>query len=157
MQRKPSPVELLRTLKSWNRPTPHVLWQGEPVTKQQQRENMEWVHGTQISEVTNGHYTSVMDPFLCLLCEVLRMPVVNMYNGTKIVYSYRKCSDRLCCDPQDIAFGGKEMILANDRGHMWAARPTAIPITPAQQRQSQNNIRDVRNGRLELRFRRHCR
>ena len=137
-----------------------MLWQGEPLTKQQQRENMEWVHGTHISEVTNGHYTSAMDPFLCLLCEVLQMPVVNMYNGTKIVYSFRKCNDSLCCDPHKMPFGDKQMILANDRGHMWAARATASATVPAQQIQTNttnNNVRNVRNGRLQLRFHRHCR
>ena len=123
--RRPSPAELIEPW-TWNRATPHVRWQGAALTPQQQRENMEWVHGTDVREAAEGHPgpASTMDPFLCLLCEMLQTSIENDYNGARIQYDFSPCGDPLCCDPVK-AGRSPPLRFRNDRGRMWAPRPTA--------------------------------
>ena len=120
---RPSPAELIQTMKTWNRATPHVRWQGAALTPQQQRE-----HGVGPRHRRPGgrrrYLTSTMDPFLCLLCEMLQTSIENDYNGARIRYDFSPCGDPLCCDPVK-AGRSPPLRFRNDRGHMWAPRPTA--------------------------------
>ncbi len=118
MHRPPTPRELMVFFKERNGPTPHVHWQGQPLTAQQQRENQQWVAEEPVTPHA-GHLTSICDPFLCLLCEMLRSDIRNDYNGTPIQYTFVPCAGTCCSAVPQLPGLGRAMRMRNDRGHMW--------------------------------------
>lgn len=101
-----SPRDLVEALKGRNAATPDVKWQGETLSEQAQRENQEWIRDYDVGGIGGGHLVSMADPFMLLLCQVLRVEIV--HNGAH-------GSVRMGVDNPRYAIR-----LSSDGGHMWA-------------------------------------
>ena len=62
-----------------------ILWQGVEVSKKQQEENFEWIRDYNENSIQNGHLTSSADPFIMLVAYLLRIEVIFIFNGYRIV------------------------------------------------------------------------
>lgn len=58
---------------------PTVLWQGRALTEKQMAENLKWIEEYNPANVTNGHLTSVCDPFLILLAHDTDVDIEHKY------------------------------------------------------------------------------
>ena len=70
---KPNMEQFINTIKSKNILVQNVLWQGNEFRNQEIVEHFEAIKNYNISEIKNGHLTSVCDSFLLLLCELLEV------------------------------------------------------------------------------------
>lgn len=95
-------------LQNRNTHTANVRCNGELVTPQQQEENVAAVQGYDVGGVHGGYMCSACDPFLLLVSEVHVCNIHHTYNGTRIEYRHSSGT-------------GRDIYLASDRGHMWAA------------------------------------
>tara|TARA_B100001142_G_scaffold286215_1_gene301069 strand:- start:394 stop:777 length:384 start_codon:yes stop_codon:yes gene_type:complete len=82
-----SPLEFVRSIKKRNILTVGVKWQKQPITKQQQKENFEWIKNYDENGIQNGHLMSTADPFLILLAYILDIEFVINYCGNIITIS----------------------------------------------------------------------
>ena len=67
----------------------HVMWQGKRLTSKEIEEMKEWIRTDTHTEksLKVGHYTSVCDPYLCLLCAKFNINIIHNYCGNRIIYS----------------------------------------------------------------------
>lgn len=82
--RQQSPSTIIAFLQAHNSPTPHVRWQGEPLSLRQQKENFQWIRDYNPSNFQNGHDTSICDPFLVLICQLFHTDILLAYLGHPI-------------------------------------------------------------------------
>lgn len=97
---------LVRALMSNNGPTPDVLWQGQHLSNQSQKENQMWIRDYDVDSISGGHLVSMADPFMILLCQLLNISIV--HNGKYGSVTIGTKSPRYT------------ITLASDGGHMWA-------------------------------------
>lgn len=79
--RQHSPATVVRALQSVNCPTASITWNGKALTSREVLHNMEWVAEYNPSQVNGGHDTSILDPFLALVCEVFAVNIDHTYTG----------------------------------------------------------------------------
>ena len=116
-----TPDELARTgsaptaVKSWlqrnNKLPRRCRWQGETIREQDLRDMQTWV-ANDTTPVYAGHDTSTMDPYLCLLCDLLGVNVEHNYNGAVIRYKFAQ--------PDGHAPTARTLRFKSDRGHFWS-------------------------------------
>lgn len=82
-----SPVELVRALKENNSGTPDVRWQGQSLSTQEQGENARWIREYDEARIGEGHLTSMCDPFMILLCQLLRVSIKYKGDRSEVVFS----------------------------------------------------------------------
>lgn len=63
-----------------------VLWNGEQLTKQQLKENMEHITSFDIKSIHRGYDCSCCDPFLILISKLFEVNIYHTYNGVLIKY-----------------------------------------------------------------------
>ena len=85
-----------------------VTWSDAKLSTQEVAEHIQWITQYNIDEITNGHDTSVCDPFLVFICHIFLYDIDHEYNG--VIIRYRNTNNR------DIS---KRLHFASDRGHMW--------------------------------------
>ena len=89
---KPNMEQFINTIKSKNILVQNVLWQGNEFRNQEIVEHFEAIKNYNISEIKNGHLTSVCDSFLLLLCELLEISIEHEYLNNVIYYKNKKHS-----------------------------------------------------------------
>ena len=82
-----SPGELVRALKANNIGTPDVRWQGQLFSPQQQGENAQWIRKYDETRIGEGHLTSMCDPFMILLCQLLHVSIKYKGERSEVVFS----------------------------------------------------------------------
>ena len=65
------------------------LWQDEPLSKKLLEENYEAIREYNIGGIGSGHLCSTCDPFLCLICELLKVNINHNYCNNMIHYSIK--------------------------------------------------------------------
>ena len=64
-----------------------ALWQGEKLSKKECEEHKEAIRDYNIKGIYNGHFTSICDSFLLLICQLMNLNVEHNFLNTKIKYS----------------------------------------------------------------------
>ena len=112
---KPKPHELVRMLQANNRRPSHVRWMNEPLSNQLQQELWETVRDFTVSSITQGYLCSTCDAFLCLLCELIQIPIRHNYlQRTMIMYDYSMDSYR-----SSNSHTSRCLQFASNQGHFW--------------------------------------
>ena len=81
--------DLIQSFKNKNKLCENISWQGEPLHKKLLEENMEAIKEYNIGGIGSGHLCSTCDPFLCLLCELLKININNNYCNHMIKYTIK--------------------------------------------------------------------
>jgi hypothetical protein len=81
-----SPVNLINFLKKNNKKMINVLWQNNILREQEMEEHLSWINEYNINDISNGHLTSICDPFLLLICELFCVNIKHQYNKYCIMY-----------------------------------------------------------------------
>ena len=76
-----SSAALPRYFASVNKQTPLVLCNGEKLSIQQLKENIEHIKSMANHDVRSGYLTSFFEPYFYLCCEVFRVNIVFKYRG----------------------------------------------------------------------------
>ena len=82
-------ISLIESLKNKNVLCENVLWQDENLHKQLLKENYDAIKEYNINNIGSGHLCSTCDPFLCLICEVLKININHNYCNHMIKYSIK--------------------------------------------------------------------
>jgi len=90
---KPSNTELVRKLKQHSNvlEEANVIWQGKMLQPQLCKELKLWVDNYNVNGINNGHDTSSCDPFLVLLCHMLKWNIEFKYINANIRF---ECPDK---------------------------------------------------------------
>ena len=78
---KHSPSTVIGALKSVNCLTHNVTWDGQPLHANEIAANFKWVQDYDHGDYSNGHETSISDPFLLLVAQVFRLRITLAYTG----------------------------------------------------------------------------
>lgn len=83
-------ADFIEALKRVARSIDHaeVSWNGEIISKQLWKEYRVWIEDYNVATIGNGHDCGTCDPFLILLCYMLRITIKHNYNGSPVVYKY---------------------------------------------------------------------
>lgn len=100
------PKIIVEIFKNNNIKTPDVQWIDGDIKEQQQLENIEHIKELDINAIGGGYFCSTCDPFLILLCQLLKVTIKHNYNGNIIIYKNKNKERRI------VKFG-------SDRGHFW--------------------------------------
>lgn len=105
LSKNPTPIQLAKRLKNLNTKTTNILWEGKALSSNELEEN--YIHiSDYISESVNeGYLCSVCDPFLCILCELLKINIYHTYLSKTIGYTYPNAS--------------RILQFQSNRGHFW--------------------------------------
>jgi hypothetical protein len=86
---KPHPHEFVKILKDNNIVTNNVFWNDEELIKNQIDENFTAINELDINGINKGYLCSIFDPFLFLVCELLKITIEHNYNGHLMVYKHK--------------------------------------------------------------------
>jgi hypothetical protein len=100
------PLHLLSFVQEHNIPTKNILWNGQELTKQQYKENMERIKEIKPDLINNGYDCSSFDPLLFLIAELFETCIVHNYMKTQFIYYNRK-------------FPHKSIIVHSNSRHFW--------------------------------------
>ena len=92
-----------------NMKTNNVLWQNNILRNQELKEHLTWIDEYDVKGITNGHLTSVCDPFLLLICELFCVNIKHQYNKNTILYTNKQNSR-------------KTLIFSSNNGHFVFSR-----------------------------------
>ena len=101
----PTPIQLAKQLQYKNIETKSILWNNTKLTTNQLAENSIHIQDYLSQSVHNGYLCSICDPFLCLLCELLKTNIKHTYLGNTMYYEYPSSTKTLC--------------FCSNRGHFW--------------------------------------
>ena len=76
---------LLSHIKTNNKKTNTVKWNGEPILEKMQNENYEAVAIINIDN--NGYFCSTCDPLMLIICELYNVSIEHSFNGHNIKYT----------------------------------------------------------------------
>ena len=107
--KKHRPSSVIRALKSVNCEPKDVRWDGKLLSPKECKEFVEWIDGYDPSNFSQGHDTSICDPFLALVCQVFAINITHHHTGFAFENGKRTqvCSSHYYKHPkatQDIAF-----------------------------------------------------
>jgi hypothetical protein len=105
--KKPTIYDLVQKLKQYNTLTLNILWQSSVLSHRQNAENFQHVRDFDINSIYQGYLCSSCDPFLCLICELLHVNIIHVYNGTSIYYIFNQINE------------GKNLRFESNIGHFW--------------------------------------
>lgn len=88
IKNQPPAIQLAKFLKIHNMYTPNVKWQGERLSPQQMKENVDHISNYDTNQVGSGYLCSTCDPFLLLVSQLFRVNIEHQYLNTKIHYVY---------------------------------------------------------------------
>lgn len=66
----------------------NIQWQGTKLTLQEIEELKIYIKNYNINEINHGHPTSSCDPFICLLCDLLKCKIIFNYCNNQIIFIY---------------------------------------------------------------------
>ncbi len=101
-----TPQNMVMCLKSKNKATVGVKWQGVPLTQKEMLENIEWIKNHDASTINRGYDCSSCDPYLLLVCYLFNVRIAHQYLNNQIIY-----------DPPGTA--RYQLNFVNNRGHFW--------------------------------------
>jgi len=81
-----SPLHFIQFLKKNKKKMINVLWQNNILRDQEIKEYLTWIDEYNINSISNGHLTSICDPFLLLICELFCVNIKHQYNNYSIMY-----------------------------------------------------------------------
>lgn len=87
----------------------NVLWQNQSLKNQEIDEYLLWIKEYNINNISNGHLTSVCDPFLLLICELFCVNIKHQYNNCTITY-------------KNINKVRKTLVFSSNNGHFVCSR-----------------------------------
>lgn len=98
--------ELVQCLKSKNRATVGVKWQGISLKQKEMEENMKWIENHNVNSISNGYDCSTCDPYIILVCYLLNVKITHKYINNHIIYE----------PPGHVRY---ELHFENNMGHFW--------------------------------------
>lgn len=104
-----TPKDFILFLKKNKKKMNNVLWQNNILRDQELKEHLVWIDEYNIKTITNGHFTSVCDPFLLLICELFCVNIKHHYNKNTIIYNNKQKSR-------------KTLIFSSNNGHFVCSR-----------------------------------
>lgn len=104
-----TPKDFILFLKKNKKKMNNVLWQNNILRDQELKEHLVWIDEYNIKTITNGHLTSVCDPFLLLICELFCVNIKHHYNKNTIIYNNKQKSR-------------KTLIFSSNNGHFVCSR-----------------------------------
>ena len=63
-------------------------WQGKELREQEKKEHFKAVKNYNVCKIYGGHWTSICDSFLLLICQLLKVDIIHRYLNTMISYKY---------------------------------------------------------------------
>lgn len=101
-----SPESLCATIQSKNRDTPDMLWNGETLSDQLQKENQQTIKELDSDDVKKGYLCSTCDPLLLLVGQLYDVSIDHLYAGITIRYINTKSN--------------RKIFVMSNQGHFWA-------------------------------------
>ena len=89
------PIDLVRHIKHNNISTIDILWNGEELTEQNYRENIEWIKSIRETRINEGYSCSGCDPLLMLVAQLYEISIEHIYCKNKITYINKKNSNKI--------------------------------------------------------------
>jgi len=80
-------IDFILLLKKNNKLCENVIWQKEKLSKKILEENYEMVKIFNVNNINQGYECGTCDPFMILLCELLKININHDYNGHNIQYN----------------------------------------------------------------------
>lgn len=104
-----TPLHFIQFLKKNKTKMINVLWQNNILRDQEIKEYLTWINEYNINSISNGHLTSICDPFLLLICELFCVNIKHQYNSYSIMYINKNKSR-------------KTLIFSSNNGHFVNSR-----------------------------------
>lgn len=89
------PIEFCAYIKSMNRDTPDMMWMGETLSEQLQKENKEHIDSLNPADVTEGYLCSTCDPLLLLVGQIYSVSINHLYLDDNIIYTNRNAKTKI--------------------------------------------------------------
>ena len=102
------PTDLCTYIQKNNRPVVDMLWQGNPLSKQQLKETEDHIRAIDSLNIKKGYYCSSCDPLLLLVGQLYSVNIEHTYLNSKISYRNRKAK--------------RTIVVVSDSRHFWAKR-----------------------------------
>lgn len=102
---RPTPNILAEQLKKRNTKTISILWENKPLSCNELEENHIHITDYTSASVHQGYLCSICDPFLCLLCELLKVNIKHTYLNNTVHYT----------NPHSV----RTFSFRSNRGHFW--------------------------------------
>ena len=102
---RPRPGQLVTRLKQLNRKTPGIYWESKPLHFNEIEENYIHVRDFAHQSIHNGYLCSICDPFLCLICQLLKVNINHTYLNNTVHYTINNSR--------------KTFHYSSNRGHFW--------------------------------------
>lgn len=97
LDKKPNAKQFASQLKNLNTLGTNIQWNNEPLRKQFIKECFQSVNEYDPNTVNSGYYCSSCDPFLILLCELLKISITHSYNGHIVTYTHNASRKTITC------------------------------------------------------------
>jgi len=101
----PKPAKLATRLKQLNKKTSKINWELKPLHFNEIEENYIHVRDFAHQSIYNGYLCSICDPFLCLICQLLKVNINHTYLKHTVHYT--------------IDNARKTFYYSSNRGHFW--------------------------------------
>ena len=82
----------------------------EEFTEKQLVENYDWVKSFDITQINQGYWCSICDPFLSLISELYCINIEHNYNGFLMKYTNQENLEN------------KTIYVSSDKGHFWNSK-----------------------------------
>lgn len=84
------PIQLVEYLKSNNRKSEHVKFNGSFLSEQRKQENVEAISCFHSDSIYGGYFCAFEEPFLFLVSEIFKINIRHVYNGHVAEYIYEE-------------------------------------------------------------------
>ena len=92
---KKTRINLINILKSENRLTKDIMWNGKMLIEKELRENYEAVKNYDIEKIGNGHLCSTCDYMLLLICDLFKIDIEHKYLNNIMRYTNSKNKNKI--------------------------------------------------------------
>jgi hypothetical protein len=86
-----------------------IKWNNEHLREKLIQENLLWIEQYDINKIEEGHYCSICDPFLMIICYIFKVNINHNYNGVPVIYTY--CAERMICLKSDVYYNDNYNVL----------------------------------------------
>lgn len=88
-------TNLIKILKSENKLTTNVMWNGKMLSEKELRENYEAVKNYDIRKIGEGHLCSTCDYMLLLICDLFKIDIEHKYLNNIMKYTNSKNKNKI--------------------------------------------------------------
>lgn len=88
LETNPTPKQLCYTLKKKNKKSTKLIWNNTKLSVNELEENFIYISEYNLNNINNDYLCSVCDPFICLLCEILKCNIIHYYLDKPMYYTY---------------------------------------------------------------------